>query len=131
MAPRTPLGVIDPNRIKKSELSPYTRDFICGLAHTGISQAKIGESLQIPASTVQYTIKKKSLRNNRKSINQADRPTILDKHNKRRILAIIRSDSFITYNNLHCQSKTTVSNSTFLRLFKASGYGHWHAQKRP
>ena len=131
MAPRTPLGVIDPNRIKKSKLSPYTRGFICGLAHTKISQAKIKESLQISASTIQYTIKKKSLRNNRKTIYQSDRPPVLNKHNKYRILAIIHSNPFITYNQIHFQNRTTTSNSTFLRLFKTSGYSHWRAQKRP
>jgi hypothetical protein len=59
MAPqRRPLEAIDVNRASGSELSSFTRGQIGGLRLANKSYEKIGAELQIPKSTVQYTLEK-------------------------------------------------------------------------
>jgi hypothetical protein len=64
---RTPLKEIDPNQGRGDELSPYCRGIIQGLQAGGHEYHQISDTLEIPQSTVQYTLKKNPLRQQRKS----------------------------------------------------------------
>ena len=54
--PRTPLGPITPNIIRRRELSPFTRGIIAGQYSTGASYRVIIRRLNLPKSTIQDSI---------------------------------------------------------------------------
>jgi hypothetical protein len=58
MPPRTPLRPISGNSNKGKELSPYIRGQIIALSNIGLGQHAISRQLEIPRTTVRYTIEK-------------------------------------------------------------------------
>ena len=54
--PRTPLGPITPNIIRRRELSPFTRGIITGQHSIGASYKTIIRRLNFPKSTIQDSI---------------------------------------------------------------------------
>ena len=54
--PRTPLGPITPNIIRRRELSPFTRGIITGQHSTDASYKAIIKRLNLPKSTIQNSI---------------------------------------------------------------------------
>ena len=56
--PRTPLGPISGNRVRKTELSPYVRGQIIGQRFQGASLGQIADAFQLEKSTIQYTVEK-------------------------------------------------------------------------
>ncbi|KAL3486229.1 hypothetical protein BJX62DRAFT_23788 [Aspergillus germanicus] len=57
-----------------SELSPYTRAFICGMAAAGCTRSKISKELALPSSTIQYTLHHDPQRNDGKLLQRSGRP---------------------------------------------------------
>jgi hypothetical protein len=55
---RTPLKEINTNRGRGNELSLYTRGIIRGLREKGSKLQEISDMLEIPLTTVQYTLEK-------------------------------------------------------------------------
>jgi transposase len=131
MVPRTPLRVIDGNRRRGNELSPYQRGILIGAARPGITIASLAKDARIPESTIRDTLEKSSSRNNGKTLERSGRPPILTQRASQHILRIIRTDPFVSYSGIRLQTGLTISDSTILRHLKESGYGHYRAKKRP
>lgn len=131
MVPRTPLGPINSNRVRKTELSPNLRGQITGQASIGCSITSIAKLHGLSTSTIQFTLDQQSLRADGKTLPRTGRPPIPSEDNKSLILRLITRDPFILYSEIREQSGLTVSDDTLLRMLKSSGYGHWKARKRP
>jgi transposase len=131
MAQRTPLTPISANIPSRKELSPYLRGQIIALHENGVSSAKIGEQLKIPASTVRTTIRRNLQRIDGESCPRAGRPLKLSRVDRRNILRIIRSDPKITYNALRIQSGVNAHRNTIASMLKKEGIRNWVARKRP
>ena len=129
--PRTPLSKIDGNSIKNKELSEYLRGQIIGKAESRASQRQIAHDLQLPRTTVQYTLQCESTRINGKSSPRIGRPKTYTERDKRHILTIIKRDLFITYQEIREQTGLQLSAPTFRIILRESRYGHWRAKKRP
>jgi hypothetical protein len=56
--PRTPLGPISGNRVRKTELSPYVRGQIIRQRFQGASLGQIADAFQLKKSIIQYTVEK-------------------------------------------------------------------------
>jgi hypothetical protein len=93
--------------------------------------ATISRVLDIPKSSVQYTIELSPQRLNGASISRSGRPRIINERTKAHILRLIRQNPFILYGEIRAQIPLAPSNSTILRMLKESGYGHWRAKCRP
>jgi transposase len=128
---RTPLKEIQPNWRCGAELSPYARGIIKGMRQKGAKFQEIGDALQIPKSTVQYTVKKQPLRQEGKSLARPGQPPKLSSRDERSILRAIRTDPFISYKDIREKTGVSVSDTTIRKCLKKSGYGHWRAKKRP
>jgi transposase len=129
--PRTPLKPINPNRGKGHELSPYLRGRIFSLVEEGVKYAEIARRLQIDESTAGKTIKLDSKRCNGESRSRSGRPKTLSPRDIRRIITEIKKDPFLSYQDIRARTGVNVSNTTFKKYLKESGYGHWKAAKRP
>jgi transposase len=131
MVPRTPLRSISANRERGHELSPYFRGQIISLSKIGTAQAKIAHLLNVSQTTVQYTLQQEATRIEGTTLARSGRPPILSEDDKVSIFNIIKRDPFIGYEDIRDQSGFNVCNKTFLRMLKASGYGHYKAKRRP
>lgn len=128
---RVPLGQINGNRKRGPDLSPYTRGLIIARHQLDLKPRKISYQLQIARSTIYSTIQQEALRDNGNSLSRPGRPRAVSERDKRHILMRIKADPFITYRELRDATDLNISASTFLRILKESGYGHWRARKRP
>lgn len=129
--PRRPLARINGNRTIRKELTTYTRGLIIGKHESGVSMTHISQTLGIPLSTVSETIKRNPERINGESSPRSGRPKSYTERDRRHIIRIIRRDPFITYPALRLRAGLDISSTTFLKILKESGYGHWRAKKRP
>jgi hypothetical protein len=59
------------------------------------------------------------------------RPRSLDSNSWKRIKRLIRSDPFISYQEIRKRNHTNALRTTIFRILKESGYGHYRAQTRP
>ncbi|KAF4222390.1 hypothetical protein CNMCM5878_005672 [Aspergillus fumigatiaffinis] len=128
---RTPLKEINTNRGRGNELSLYTRGIIRGLREKGSKLQEISDALEIPLTTVQYTLEKEPQRQEGKSRARPGQPNKLSNRDERSILRAIRTDPFISYKDIREKTGVSVSDTTIRRCLKKSGYGHWRAKKRP
>ena len=76
------------------------------------------------------TIRKDTLRDNSESLSRSSRPKAVSEREKRHILIKIKCGLFITYCELRDATSILISNTSFLRIFKESGYEHWKVQKQ-
>ena len=121
---RTSLARIDPNSIKRKELSPFLRGKIFAKHSDGLSAANISRDLGIPRTTIWSTLQRESTQLDGKSFPRPGRPKSYTERDKRHILTIIKRNPFITYQAIREQSGLNLSSATFLRILKESGYGH-------
>ena len=130
MPPRTPLGPITPNTIRKrTELSPRKRGQILGMRDAGTPVSRIARVLNTPQTTIFTTLRRHEQRPHGKSMPRAGRPKVLDLRDQRTILRIIRLDPRITYRRLIEQSGVTCSQRTVQRMLKEHGIKNWVAKK--
>jgi DNA-binding transcriptional MerR regulator len=79
---RRPLAPLNNDRIRNNELGIHRRGQIEGLRNIGLPMATISRVLDIPKSSVQYTIGLSPQRLNGASISRSGRPKIIDERTK-------------------------------------------------
>src|SRR5215471_178226 len=122
---RAPLGQINGNCRRGPDLSPYICGKIIRSYQLGLKPREISRQLQIRRTTVYSTIRQDVCRNNGNSLPRSGRSRAVSERDKRHILIKIKHDSFIIYRELHDVTDLDISLSTFRRILKESGYGHW------
>jgi predicted transcriptional regulator len=109
---RTPLKEINTNRGRGNELSLYTCGIIRGLREKGSKLQEISDALEIPLTTVQYTLEKEPQRQEGKSCARPGHPNKLSNRDERSILHAIRTDPFISYKDIREKTGVSVSDTT-------------------
>ena len=97
----------------------------------GHAPAEIAKTLNVPRTTVIYTLQKHPERNNEKSKSRSGRPGILSNRDRRRIIKLARINPRITYAQLRTEVEVQCSRSTLYRTLKDYGLTNWLAKKRP
>jgi hypothetical protein len=88
--PRRPLAEITGNRASNCELSSYQRAKIDRSRELGQRPQLIAETLNLPPSTVYYTLDKIDARNQGHSLLRSGRPLKWTEHDKRRIVRFVQ-----------------------------------------
>jgi hypothetical protein len=130
MTPRTPLAQIDVNSRHGKELTPYIRGKVAAEYDLGQSFAAIGRRYVISESTIRYTIKLESTRQNGHSIDRNRKPWIISAINMRQILRTIKHDPFTTFIKIGATISSPACGKTLLKIICESGYNHWESQKK-
>ena len=89
---RRPLGDISANVEKRKELSLYIRGRIVGKHEEGAKATSISKDLQIPRSTVRYTIFQDPLRDEGYSKPRTGRPEKYSERFKRNLISFVRKE---------------------------------------
>ena len=130
--PRKALAPISNNiRAPNSELSPYIRGKIIGLADAGISQYQIASRFDLSRATIQSTLRRDLSQQDGKSSKRSGRPSIVTPQTRRLILRNVRKDPKISKKELHSYIGTNLSMQTMHRILKTEGITKWRAKKRP
>ena len=129
--PRTPLASLDPNSIRRKELSSIQRAQICTAHLFGHKPSEIATVLNHPVPPVKTTLSRASSRPNYASKPRSGRPKVYDDRAIRTILRFARRNPKITYSQLKRETGLEISRSTLYRILKDNGIKNWIAQKRP
>jgi hypothetical protein len=129
--PRTPLGPITPNIIRKKQLSPYTKGKIIGARLWGAKPADIARMFAIPDQTVRDTIKKATCRPHGTPLPKPGRPVEYTDRDERLILRYVRLHPKSKYAVIKYECGLTVSHNTIKRILRKNGVTAWRAKKRP
>ena len=97
MPPRTPLGIINGNRRKSNELTPYQRGKIEGTYNTGSSFVSAGRQIKCHRNTARSTVLLASERLDGHTKKRTGRPNTWDSQFERRVLRFARYNPKITY----------------------------------
>ena len=129
--PRTPLGPITPNIIRRREISPFTRGIIAEQHSTGASIGAIVKELNLSKATIQTTLSIV----NRGSYDvlkpRSGRLKVTTDRDERIILRLARFDLKQTYQQLITAAGLSCSKSIVYRIFYNSGITNWIVKKRP
>jgi hypothetical protein len=128
---RTPLGAISGNRFAGTEISPYMRGRVMGLASLGLNTYAVARDLNIDRSTVQYTIKQDGLRKEGKSIPRKLRGKSYTDAEERLLLRHVRLNPKDTYEQTITSCGLSCSPRTVYTILKNHGISNWRAKKRP
>ncbi len=129
--PRRPLTEITGNRASNCELSSYQRAKIDRSRELGQRPKLIAETLNLPPSTVYYTLDKIDARNQGHSLPRSGRPPKWTEHDKRRIVRFVRINPKSTYEEIRQNLHIYLSSDTFGRILDTIGIKNWRAKKRP
>ena len=129
--PRTPLTSVSGNKPRNTELNQCQRGMIIGAQALGHAPAEIAKTLNVPRTTVIYTLQKHPERNNENSKSRSGRPRIFSNCDRRRIIKLARINPRITYAQLRMEVEVQCSRSTLYRTLKDYGLTNWLAKKRP
>jgi Transposase len=131
MPQRRPLAEIDANPRKRIELTPSKRAQIVGAAACGLGISKIAQNLEIPVSTVQYTLKVDSKRQNQISSPRPGQPRKSSARDLVKIIDYVRANPKHTYAQIRDNVVPNLSNRTFSRFLKSRGISKWICKRRP
>ena len=119
--PRTPLGPISGNRVKKKELNPSARGFLAGAVASSATFASIKNTFGTPESTTRFTLSLASLRNNHTSRPRTGRLQATSDRDQRYIIRLVRINPRITYAELKSELGLKYKRSTIYRILKHYG----------
>jgi hypothetical protein len=114
--PRRPLAEITDNRASNCELSSHQRAKIDRSRELGQRPQLIAERLNLPPSTVYYTLDKIDARNQGHSLLRLGRPLKWTEHDKRRIIQFVRINPKSTYEEIRQNLYIYLSSDTFRRI---------------
>ncbi|KAF7114106.1 hypothetical protein CNMCM5793_007086 [Aspergillus hiratsukae] len=123
---RRPLkDLIDSNRARAGELTPYELGIIHGFnfGGLGLGSREISDELEIPESTVQRILEE----------TPRDRggPVRLSSRDERTILSALCADPSISYKEIRRKVGVDASDYTIRQCLKKLGYGDRSRKKRP
>ena len=95
--PRTPLASISGNKPRNIELNQCQRGMIIEAQALRHASAEIAKTLNVPRTTVIYTLQKDSERNNERFKSRSSRPGMFSDRDRRRIIKFARINSRIIY----------------------------------
>ena len=101
---------------------------IIGAQALGHASAEIAKTLNVPRTTLIYTLQKHSERNNGKSKSRSGRPGIFSDRDRRCIIKLARINPRITYAQLRTEVGVQCSRSTLYRTLKDYGLTNWLAK---
>ena len=130
MPQRVVLGETDGNR-KRKELSASTRGQIWGQYDRGAAVRQISRDLNIPRSTVAYTITNRDKFIDGKTPPRPGRPPKLSDRNVRSIISQARRDPFISYKRLAQNTFHLASRTTLYRTLRKTAIINQPAKRRP
>ncbi|KAF1989320.1 hypothetical protein K402DRAFT_326744, partial [Aulographum hederae CBS 113979] len=125
---RRALRQISGNSRRGPELHPYIRGKIVAKAEDGLSRGEIATELQIPKTTIQYTMRQEEQRINGESLSRSGRPIESTEVTQRHVIRLARLNPKMTYKELHEQSGATHSYRSTYRILKAVGITNWRAK---
>ena len=128
--PRTPLGPITPNIIRRRKLSPFTRGIITGQHSTDASYRIVIRGLNLPKSTIQDFISIINKGTHGVSKSRSNRLKSTTVQNKRIILRLTRFDLKQTYIQLISTTGLSISHSILYRILRDTGIINWIVKKR-
>ncbi|KAJ8064034.1 hypothetical protein OCU04_007875 [Sclerotinia nivalis] len=129
--PRIPLGSININEVAFKHLTLYMRGKIIGKAEEGARPTKIGRELGIPQSTISYTIKQDSLRNEGASLPKKTRKKSYTERDERILIRYIRLYPKAIYKEVKKVCGLDCSITTIKRILKNHRILNWRAKRRP
>ena len=129
--PRTPLASIAGNKPRNTELNQCQIGIFIGAQALGHALAEIAKTLNVPRTTVIYTLQKHPECNNEKSKSRSGRPGILSDRDRRHTIKFARINLRITYAQLRTEARLQCSRSTLYRTLKDYGLTNWLAKRRP
>ena len=97
MPPRTPLGIINGNRRKSGELTPYQRGKIEGARNAGSTFAFAAEQTKCAESTARSTLRLAPERLDGHTKKRSGRPNIWDSRFERRVVHFARYNPKMIY----------------------------------
>ena len=118
---RRQLATISGNRLPKQHLTPYMRGRIAGHSELGATSYQIASNLNVPRSTVQYTIKQDPLRNEGATIPKAPRGKSYTPIDERAILRYVRCNPKHTYKQVIAGAGVSCSTTTIKKILKKYG----------
>jgi hypothetical protein len=128
---RTPLRVIDSNRPRGKEVSPYMRGKIIGMVDSGSSISLIQAQYGLSRKAVRGTITQDFLRQQGPSLPRSGCPPTYSDRDERHMLRNLRLFPKSTFDDRRKETGLEMSNSTIKRLAKKHKLQHWRAKKRP
>ena len=129
--PRTPLGEINTNKVRRQPVSPFLRGFIEKSRVAGQSATSLSRELDIPRKTVIRTLELNPQRINGETRARSGRPRISSSTDVRNILRLVRATPRITYAKIREALLKTFSDDTIGRILKEHGIANWRAKRRP
>jgi hypothetical protein len=114
--PRTPLGPISSNIIRKKQLSPFSRGKVIGAHLVGARPAVIARLLSLSDSTVRRTISNAEYRPHGTPLPKPGRPIESSVQDERSILRFIRSNPKSKYSAIKEACALTISHSAIKRI---------------
>lgn len=128
---RTPLALINVNKLPGHRLTPIRRAEIIFLHKAGISNAEIQRIKKQLKSTVKDTIRKELLRNNHKSLSSTGRLIKYSDQDESTVLQLVRLQLKLSYQEVLRQTGVTSKIGTLKKILQEHGISKWHAVKRP
>ena len=128
---RTPLGLITLNRIRKKQLSLYTKGKIIGARLFSVKPADIVRIFEIPDQTVHDTINNAISRPYRTPLQKPGRPVLYTDRDERLILRFVRTHRKTKYTVIKYEYGLTISYSSIKRILRKNRILTWRVKKRP
>lgn len=117
---------------RSKELSPTLRARICELRDIGWTYRQIHQRYpDIPLSTIHYTVKKETQRNDQASKSRSGRPKVISPIEQQRLLNLIEEDHHIKMRELSQAAQSCPSVRTVQRLFRELHIQKWKQRNRP
>ena len=114
--PRTPLGPITLNRIRKKQLSLYTKGKIISVRLFSVKLANIVRTFEIPDQTVRDTINNAISRPYGTPLQKPGRPVLYTDRDERLILRFVRTHRKTKYTVIKYEYSLTISYSSIKRI---------------
>ena len=125
---RTSLGTISGNRRHNTELNLCQRGMILGGQALGHKSSEIAKVLNVPRTTVNYTIQKHSERPNGVTKSRSGRPGVLSDRDRRQIIKYARINPRLTYAQFGTEAGVLGGRSTLYWTLKNYGLTNWLAK---
>lgn len=131
MAQRTPLGEINTNSRRGTEVNAFDRGKIALGAHLGMSAVEIGKLVDRAPRTVRSIKERLKTSPTAAPKKRAGRPKVFTDQDERAIVRVVRKDPTVNYLKITFESGVKCCRNTIKKILKKHGLQHWIQKKRP